>query len=136
MAVANNMTNSLSATIISTEDTTGNVPINRGLGNLSFDSIYGEFTAYQNLGNGDNTITLPNSPAYQVYVKNNAASGNIVVKYTPQGGAQQLSPSLGPGECFVIWQANNSGGGVLAGITALIINASVANLPVEYFIGG
>jgi hypothetical protein len=136
MAVANNMSNSLSATIIATEDTTGNVPINRGLGNLSFDSIFAEFTAYQNLSNGDNVITLPDSPAYQVYVKNNGASGNIIVKYTPQGGAQQVSPVLGPGEIFLIWQANNSAANPTAGITALIVNASTANIPIEYFIGG
>jgi hypothetical protein len=133
---ADNMSNSLSATIIATEDTTGNVPINRGLGNLSFDSIFAEFTAYQNLSNGDNVITLPNSPAYQVYVKNNGSVGNIIVKFTPQGGAQQVSPSLGPGEIFLLWQANSSLAAALAGITALTVNANQANIPIEYFIGG
>lgn len=135
------MTNTLTATITGTEDTTGNVPINRGLGNLAFSSAtvsqFAEFVSYQRLNNGDNPIVIPGplTKASQVYVKNLDATNNIVVKYTPSGGVQQLSTTLGPGEVFIIWQAQgNSATG--AGITAFVLNASAANVLCEYFLGG
>jgi|SRR5215471_7785998 len=133
--MANNMTNTLTATITGTEDSTGNVPINRGLGNLSFDSIFSEFTTYQKLANGDNTIVIPDGKAFQVYVKNNDPSLNIIVKYTPTGLAQQVSATLGPGEVFLMWQQITNAA-ANAGITALVLNASGANALVEYFLGG
>jgi hypothetical protein len=133
--MANNVTNALSATIISTEDTTGLVPVNRGLGNLSFDSIFADFTTYEKLGAGDNAITIPNGKAFQVYVKNNDPALFIVVKYTPTGLAQQLSATLGPGEVFVMWQQITNAN-ANAGITGLVLNASGANALVEFFLGG
>jgi hypothetical protein len=133
--MANNVTNALSATIISTEDTTGLVPVNRGLGNLSFDSIFADFTTYEKLGAGDNAIAIPNGKAFQVYVKNNDPALFIVVKYTPTGLAQQLSATLGPGEVFVMWQQITNAN-ANAGITGLVLNASGANALVEFFLGG
>ena len=133
--MANNMTNTLTATITGTEDSTGNVPVNRGLGNLSFDSIFAEFCTYQKLAAGDNTIVIPDGKAFQVYVKNNDPALNIVVKYTPTGLAQQLSATLGPGEVFLMWQQITNAA-ANAGITALVLNASGANALVEYFLGG
>jgi hypothetical protein len=133
--MANNVTNALSATIISTEDTTGLVPVNRGLGNLSFDSIFADFTTYEKLGAGDNAIVIPNGKAFQVYVKNNDPALFIVVKYTPTGLAQQLSPTLGPGEAFLMWQQITNAN-ANAGITGLVLNASGANALVEFFLGG
>lgn len=133
--MANNMTNTLTATITGTEDSTGNVPINRGLGNLSFDSVFSEFTTYQKLAAGDNTISIPNSKAFQVYVKNNDPSLNVIVKFTPTGLAEQVSPTLGPGEVFLIWQLITNAA-ANAGVTTLKLNASGANCLVEYFLGG
>jgi hypothetical protein len=133
--MSNNMTNTLTATITGTEDSTGNVPVNRGLGNLAFDSIFAEFCTYQKLASGDNTIVIPDSKAFQVYVKNNDPSLNIIVKYTPTGLAQQVSSTLGPGEVFLIWSAITNAA-ANAGITALVLNASGANALVEYFLGG
>jgi len=128
-------TNTLTATITGTEDSTGNVPINRGLGNLAFDSNFSDFVTYQALASGDNTISIPNGKAWQVYVKNNDSSLLITVKYTPTGGAQQVSCLLGPGEVFLMWQKITS---VAAsqGITGLTLNASGANALCEYFLGG
>lgn len=133
--MANNMTNTLTATITGTEDTTGNVPVNRGLGNLAFDSIFAEFTTYQKLASGDNTIVIPDGKAFQVYVKNNDPALFIIVKYTPTGLAQQVSSTLGPGEVFLQWQQITNGN-ANAGITGLVLNASGANALVEYFLGG
>jgi hypothetical protein len=132
--MANNVTNTLTATITVTEDTTGNVPINRGLGNQSNDSNYGEFTTFRKLAAGDNTIDIPNGKAFQVYVKNNDPALFLIVKYTPTTGAQQVSPALGPGEIFILWQVNTNAAAT-AGITALVINASGANALTEYFLG-
>lgn len=127
-------TNTLTATITGAEFSTGNVPINRGLGNLAFNSNFSEFCTYQTIPVGTTTITLPASKVTQVYVKNNDNANNIVVNYTPSGGSSQVTPTLGPGECFLIWQAAIpvvTGGG----ITALSITATVPVL-VEYFLGG
>lgn len=133
--MANNMTNTLTATITGTEDSTGNVPINRGLGNLSFDSIFSEFCTYQKLASGDNTIVIPNGKAFQVYVKNNDPSLNVIVKYTPTAGVQQQSATLGPGEVFIMWQQITNAA-ANAGITGFVLNASAVNCLVEYFLGG
>lgn len=125
-------TNTLTATITSTEDSTGVIPVNRGLGNLAFDSNVAEFCYYQKLSAGDNTIALPDGKAFQLYVKNIDPSLTLTVKYTPTGGVQQLSPLLAPGDVFLFWQAVTN---VASGITALILNSSGTAL-VEYFIGG
>lgn len=128
-------TNTLTATITGTEFTTGNVPINRGLGNLSFGSNYSDFTTYQTLTVvGSNPITIPNGKATQVYVKNNDPANNIIVTYTPTGGVSQSSPTLAPGEVFIIWQ-NAIPAVTGGGITALGITCTAATL-VEYFLGG
>jgi hypothetical protein len=133
--MANNTTNTLTATITGTEDSTGNVPINRGLGNLAFDSNFGEFCTYQKLAAGDNVIVIPNGKAFQVYVKNNDPALNIIVKFTPTGLTEQVSATLGPGEVFLLWQIITNAA-ANAGITALKLNASSANALVEYFLGG
>jgi hypothetical protein len=132
--MADNITNTLTATITSTEDSTGNVPINRGLGNLAFDANSAVLQQFPKLASGDNTIDIPNGKAFQVYVKNNDPSLQIIVKYTPTGGTQQVSPSLGPGEIFLIWQINTNAA-ASAGITALVLNASGANALYELFLG-
>lgn len=128
------MTNTLTATITGTEDSTGNVPINRGLGNLAFDSNYSDFTTYQLLPTGSNPITIPQGKAFQVYVKNNDPTLSIVVNYTPTGLTAQLSTTLGPGEVFVIWQKITNAA-ANAGIVALSITTTGSTL-VEYFLGG
>lgn len=133
--MANNATNTLTANITTTEDVDGTVPINRGLGNLAFDSIFGQFTTFQKLAAGDNAIVIPDGKAFQCYVKNNDPALFIVVKYTPTGLAQQLSSTLGPGEVFLLWQQITNPN-ANAGITALTLNASGANALVEYFLGG
>lgn len=135
MSTGNKMTNTLTATITGSEDSTGNVPINRGLGNLAFDSVFSDFVTYQLLPSGDTVITVPGGKAFQVYVKNVDPSLFITVKYTPTGLAQQLSSTLGPGEVFIQWQINTNAN-ANAGITALTLSASGANCSAEYFLGG
>lgn len=127
--------NTLTANITSTEISTGNVPVNRGLGNLGFNAIYADFTTYQQLlVIGDTTIAIPMGKAFQVYVRNLDNALKITVKYTPTGLTQQVSPTIGPGEAFIIWQQNTNAD-PNAGITALVLNASGQPCIVEYFLG-
>lgn len=128
-----NVTNTLTCNITSTNDTDGTVPINRGTGNPAFDSTTADFTTYQKLSNGDNTISLPVSPACQIYVKNLDPSLIITVKGTLNGGASQSMAKLNPGDQMNVWCDPTK---TTPGYTALVLNASGANCLCEYFIGG
>lgn len=130
-----NATNTLQATITST-DPNGNTSINRGLGNPSLAGAVCEAALYQLLPAADQAITLPASPIYNIYVKNNAAAGSgitIIVKLTPNGGAQQVLAKLEPGGVFLWWNVINTDAN--GGYTALTLTASGANTPVEYILG-
>jgi hypothetical protein len=130
--MANTSTNLLSATITAT-DASNNVPINRGIGNPSWLGSLGQFTLNYVIVTPalDTALTLPVN-AYQVYIKNLAAPGGsiVTVKWTPTGGASATVLALQPGSCIIFWEVTNAGG-----ITALLVNASLANTPIEYFIG-
>ncbi len=128
-----NVTNTLTSTITSTNDTDGTVPINRGTGNPAFDSTTAEFTTYQKLAAGANNINLPVSPACQVYVKNLDPSLIITPTITPNGGIAAIMQKLNPGDQMFIW-CNPAA--TTPGITALSLSASGANCLCEFFIGG
>jgi hypothetical protein len=131
--MANKITNTLVANITAQEDSTQNIPINRGTGNPSFDSVFAQMTEYVVLASGDNVIPLPAATCYQLYVRNNDPALIITIKMTAKGGALTTREQLYPGDQFILWQANT---GANAGYTALTLNASAANALVEYFIGG
>jgi hypothetical protein len=134
------VTNDLAATIFTTEDSSGVVPINRGLGNLAFDSNYADFFIARKLQPGV-AFVLPipifgsGPQAYQLYVRNTDPGANICqVTYLPPplGGTYQSSPLLAPGDVFIIWQ-NPAGPG--AGFVGATIVSAGACL-IEYFLGG
>lgn len=131
--MANNVTNTLTAVVTTQEDTTGNVPINRGTGNPALDVTSGEFTTYKKLASGDNIIQLPISPVCQVYVKNLDPTLVITVKGTLNGGASQPIAKLNPGDQVIVW---NSSTGTTPGYTDITLNASGANALCEFFLGG
>lgn len=136
--MAANATNTLQATIVSA-DQNGVISINRGLGNPALAGNVAELTINQVMAAGDTLIFAATNPApalFQLYVKNNAANGsglNLIVKYTPSGGANQSTPPIPPGGVFIYWCTLNSN--APSGITSVTLNASGANLPVEYFMG-
>lgn len=138
--MAANATNTLQATIISA-DANGAISINRGLGNPSFQGNVGDMTINQILSNGANVINLPISGtvtgAQNIYVKNNAAlGGGTVTVLTNLNGVGLVTVAiLQPGGVYVVW--NTPTPPVAASqYTGMTLTASVANIPVEYFIGG
>src|ERR1700760_1436402 len=97
-------TNTLQATIISA-DANGVISINRGLGNPSLGGNSALMVINNILSAGDNSIVTFVGTYFQLYLKNNAAAGsglNIIVKYTPTGGVQQISPLIPPGGVFIL----------------------------------
>lgn len=128
-----NSTNLLQATIIAT-DPNNNTPINRGIGNPSYSGTVGEFIMYYNLvtAAADVPITLPLSPTLQVYIKNLHATSLLTVKWTPSGGAAATIIVLQPGSIIMFWEVATAAS---AGISTLTLNPSLANTPVEMFLG-
>jgi len=131
--MANKITNTLIANITAQEDSTQNIPINRGTGNPSFDSIFAQMTEYVVLANGANIITLPQATCYQLYVRNNDPMLIITPTITPNAGTAAILTKLYPGEQLIIWSANTNSAG---GFTAFTLTASGAGALAEYFIGG
>jgi len=132
--MANKVTNTLIANITSTEDSTGNVPINRGTGNPAFDSSVAEGVLYVALAGGANVIALPFSPCTQLYIRNNDGTKPIQVNWTQNGGAAVNVIVLNPGDQIIFW--SNPAGATTPGITALSMTPSAAGALVEYFLGG
>lgn len=135
-----NATNTLQATIISA-DANGTISINRGFGNPAFSGNVGDLTINQILSNGANVIPLPISGTVtgiqNLYIKNNAApgGGTITVTVSINGAAAVVRAILQPGGVDLVW--NTPSPPVAASqITSLTLTASVANIPVEYFVGG
>lgn len=123
-------TNNLQVTITS-QDALAATYLNRLLGQLSFVGVAGVFNRLK-IPNANTAVTLPVSPAKQVYVRNNDAASNLTVIWTPNGGASATVAVLTPGSCLLLWDITGAGNG----ITALSLNQSVAATEVEYFIGG
>lgn len=132
--MAGNTTNGLTATITSTEDSTQNVPINRGTGNPAYDSTVGEFTFYYTLAAGANVIALPILHVTQLYIKNNDPSKTIQVTWTPNGGASASIINLNPGDIIMLWA--NPAGATSPGITNLTLTSVAGGALVEFFFGG
>jgi hypothetical protein len=132
-------TNVIQATITAT-DAVGNTSINRGFGNPSFAGTVGDMTINQQLNNASNNIPLPISGTItgvqNIYVKNNAApgGGTVSVNVSINGAGPVTVAILQPGGVFVQWNVT-SPPVAASQITVLALIASVANIPVEYFIG-
>jgi hypothetical protein len=138
--MAANATNTLQATITST-DANGNTSINRGLGNPSFPGNVGDMTINEQLNNGANVIPLPIGGTItgiqNIYVKNNAApgGGTVQVSININGVGLVVVDLLQPGGVYISWNVPTPP--VAASQkTGLTLTASVANIPVEYFLGG
>lgn len=132
--MALNLTNSLIATILSTDDITNNVPINFGTGNPAFDSNVGEYIRYLALGAGANGIILPKVPCTQFYIKNNDAAKTVQVAWTQNGGGNVNVLILNVGAQLLFW--DNPVGVTTPGIANLTLTPSAAGCLVEMFLGG
>lgn len=127
-----NVTSNLVATITAV-DINSKQPITRDIGSPSFAGKTGDFTTYQEFPAAETVIALTVSPALCVYIKNLHATGTVLVKWTPQGGVEASIATLQPGGVLILWNPSTSGS---AGITSLKVTPSVANCPIEYYIGG
>lgn len=132
--MAGNLTNSLIAQILSTDDSTANVPINFGTGNPAFDSTSADFTRYFVLTAPNVDIGLTKNPATCVYIKNIDVAKTITVIWTPNGGASNSVILLNPGDQIILWCSPI--GATTPGITDLKLNASAFPCLCEFFIGG
>lgn len=131
-----NITNTLSANISATEDSTSNVIINRSTGSPAFDSTSALMLTDIALVVGNNVLipgTLGVATPTQLYVKNNSPAGQtIAVTWTAIGQAAAYVTLLYPGDQIILWQKP---GGASAGIQALTLTTVAAGALAEYFIG-
>lgn len=108
-----------------------NVPVvNRVIGPISYAGTVGGLTV-KTLASGANTISLPATAVYQIYVKNLDTAGTVTIIATPQGGASATLAVLGPGAVFALWEATSA---ATYGYTAITLTASTG-LSVEFFLG-
>ncbi|SRR6266481_5080008 len=128
------VTNTLQANITSTEQSSSNVPINRGTGSPSFAAGVGQFTTYFLLPGGQSSIPLPFSPVTQLYIKNLDVAHSILVVWTQNSGAAQPVIELNPGDQIMFWC--NPSGPFIPGITALWMTPNAGTALVEFFLGG
>lgn len=135
-----NVTNQLQLAILSTEDSTNQVLVNR-TGIATLDETSQQFASYALAPVGGTPLPFPagTSKITKLYVKNLAAAGSLQVTAQPNGGASVTVGILGPGDIFCYWQ-NSTGAPAIGvnsqGYTAVNVASSVANLPFEFFMGG
>jgi hypothetical protein len=81
------------------------------------------------LATGSTPVTLPASPTQLLYAKHLGVSGTITFTWTPVGSGPVQVMVIQPGGMLFFFNPAN-------GITALTVQASVANLPVDYVLAG
>ena len=74
-------------------------------------------------------VTLPASPTQLLYAKHLGTSGTITFTWTPVGSASAQIMVLQPEAVLFFFNPAN-------GITALSVQASIANTPVDYVLAG
>jgi hypothetical protein len=74
-------------------------------------------------------VTLPASPTQLLYAKHMGISGTITFTWTPVGSGSAQIMVLQPGGMLFFFNPAN-------GITALSVQASIANIPVDYVLAG
>lgn len=137
--MANTVTNALQMTILSTEDGTNNVLVNRSA-TPSLDENVADYVAY---GKGAIAVTALPFPEgitniTKLYIRNLSAAGSLLINATPQGGVAANLALLGPGDVFCYFQDATGApavSGISQGYSAVSVSASVANLLYEYFMG-
>lgn len=81
------------------------------------------------LPTGSTPVTLPASPTQLLYAKHLGATGTLTFTWTPVGSGSVQVMVIQPGGMLFFFNPAN-------GITALTVQASVANLPVDYVLAG
>lgn len=98
---------------------------------LSYTGTVSSFAQSFLLGTASTTISLPNSSAQFVYIRNvpTTFSSSVTVSWTPNGGTSATVVTLSPGASIVLSETDATNG-----ITALSLVATSANTPIEYIL--
>jgi hypothetical protein len=131
--MAGNTTNTLTAQITATDDTTQNVPINFGTGNPAFDSSAAEFVRYRSFSAAFTpqiVITL----ITELYIKNTGVNP-FTVSWTPNGGVGNNVIVLNPGDQIILF-ASPAGASTPGVSTFTLTPVGATPCLAEYFMGG
>lgn len=120
---------------------TGNVTLSDNVsGSTTFSKVLnsvvtGDLSSFAQslpVGTSATTLSIPNSLAQFVYIKNlSSISGTTVsITWTPTGGTSQDIITLDPGGVMIFAE------GGFNGITAMSLSASAASTPVEFLLVG
>ena len=142
---ANNVTNTVVLQLLSTEDSTQNVLVNRAASS-SLDVVLSSGLYYastpDNLGHGfEIPFWMANETINQFYVRNTNPTGSILITGQPVGGGASANLALlGPGDVFIFWQDSTGSppvSGMTQGLNANpVYQGSAANITFEWFVGG
>lgn len=129
--MAQTVVSTLSANILSTEQATGNVVINRGTGNPNVTSTTALYVEQFITGAaGIDTIIPSPTVSDMLYIRNLDAAAIITVKATPQGGVEAIIGNLQPGSQLILWNTLTG-----KGWTNVKVASSVGTTGVEIFSG-
>jgi hypothetical protein len=102
---------------------------------LSFSGVVSSYAQSLLIGTGGTSISIPNSAAQFLYVKNlstvSSTNSSVAVQWTPESGTQATIITLIPGAAIIFCEPTTG-----AGISSLVLTASVASTPVEFTLLG
>jgi hypothetical protein len=137
------VTNTAQVQILSVEDTTQNVLVNRTASPF-LDVTFAEGMYYETTTDtSPHSFEFPFLIAGQImkhfYVRNTSVAGSLWVSGSVNGSAP--SPNLailGPGDVFIYWQGSANAqpaGGISQGFTGLTYQGSAIGISFEWFVG-
>lgn len=119
------------------QDANGVNVINRTVGAISFSGAEGQTSIATLTTTGATALPFPVglTNAYQIYIKNTSATGNVTINVTPTAATGSvIVAKLTPGSvCVPIWAASSGSSGAVTAVTG---TADTTNCTLEYFIGG
>jgi hypothetical protein len=135
-----NTTNALQMTILSTEDSSQQVLVNRSA-TPSMDGDICELVSYSRTPDAvihQMPFPVGVTTVYQIYIKNLSAAGSLMVTGNPGSTIVNTLALLGPGDVFLYWATTKTApliGALGQGYSEIDITGSVAGIFYEYFLG-
>lgn len=115
------------------QDISGVPVLNRTIGFKSYNGTVGTFVTGTLTSTSPTTITLPTTTVLQLYIHHTGSSGTLSVTWTVSGFGSNLARVMKPDGQTIFWETDATGSN---GITALSLQASVAPMTYELFLGG
>lgn len=132
MAAASQNTVSI---LLQQQDSSGITILNRLIGAISHSGVAGQFTDGILTGTGSTSLTMPTAKIYTAVIQNTASTGNITVTWTPEAATGAIiAGKIMPGGAMVY--ANPQTGAVSGALTAISLQADLANTTYQIFLGG